>query len=42
MLGMSINEGNGCKCGTGEGPCSLKNSDVADIVGILFTFLRIY
>jgi hypothetical protein len=39
---MSINEGDGCKCGTGEVPCSLKNSDVAKLIGILLIFLRIY
>jgi len=42
MLGMSMNEGNGCKCGTGEGPSSLKETnDVANIVGISVVFLRI-
>ena len=28
MFGMSISGGNVRKCGTGEGPCSLNNSDV--------------
>lgn len=39
---MSINEGNGYKCGTAERHFALKTDDVAYIVGILVVFLKIY
>ena len=42
MLGISMSEGNGCKCGAGEGPFSSKTDDVDYIAGILVVFLRIY